>query len=194
MAYAEMGRIDDARHTLEGAKLLAGNDPYANFLEVMLADLDVRSKTFGPAETRLQAVMKRALPDSLENEYAAAGPKLLAPIRLANVLAAQGRADEADRLLAQTIQVGLEWTRSHSDIEWIPSYVTYGSYERVRLALLAHGLEGAVPILNEVRAYLPSLAGKQGYGPVLELLSLADYYRTAARGGGGLAPAGVEGG
>ncbi len=193
MAYAEMGRLNDARRVLEGAGLLAGDNRFVNFLDVMLAGLDVRSHRLTQAGARLREVIKRPIPNSLEDEYAVAGQRFLAPIRLAGILAAQGRADEADRLLAETCQVGLEWIRAHREIEWIPSYVTYASYERVRLALNSRGSDDAVPIMDEVRQYLSDLEDKQGYGQVMELLAIADYNRACAGGGGGTAPAEMEG-
>jgi hypothetical protein len=138
--------------------------------------------------------MKRPIPGPPENEYAVAGQKFLAPIRLAGILATQGRTEESDRLLAETCRAGLEWTRTYSNIAWIPSYVTYASYERARLALNTRGLEEAVPIMDEIKQYLPSLEGKQGYGQVLELLAVADYSRAYTLDRGGETPAEVEGG
>ncbi len=131
--YARIGRTADARRMLEAAIALAGDDRYANTIEINMAFLEMTADDLDAAEARLRRIMDKPIPESMDDPYAVAPQLFTSRKFLARAYEQRGDLDGAARLLEEATERGLELIKANPRAEWLPSYVRSTYSHRVDL-------------------------------------------------------------
>ncbi|UCG48304.1 MAG: hypothetical protein JSU94_00725 [Phycisphaerales bacterium] len=178
--YARMGRFEDARRILNGAKTLAGNDRFVNTVEINMAHLDTVTGNLDRAEETLRGIMARRVPRSLKDPYAVAPQLFTAPYFLAKVYKERKTFAQADQVLRQAGNVALQMTRKNPDVEWLPSYVAGAYSHRINLVLEIDpdDIAGARRLAEELKEQLGDYVGPQGYGNIMMSLNMYERMRA----------------
>ncbi|MHC4717409.1 MAG: hypothetical protein ACYS5V_10600 [Planctomycetota bacterium] len=183
LAYAysqHLKRHDDARRLLHACIALAGSDSIAEVAETELAEVDIRDGKLADAETRVRRLVSRPLPDSLDDSGRSWAAILKAPQLLAQIFERKGRADQADRVLADSVEKNFALYKANPRAGWLASYVARAYTARIGLSLRQNPSdEAARKLAEEFKRRLPDYdAPVGGHADMMQMIRYAARLRA----------------